>query len=93
LEYQAEVLAQSEQANKLAGDLVTKSTQLFRGLHWWLRGRYGQGTEVGGLAKSKAALKDAQLLVWLNMPARPPVPNDPTDKSTPNVPRFERRHH
>ena len=91
--YQAEVLAQSEQANKLAGDLATKSTQLFHGLHWWLRGRYGKGTEVGGLAKSKAALKNAQLLVWINMPIRPQVPNDPTDKSTPNVPRFERRHH
>ena len=51
-----------------AGDLPQKATDFFVGLHWWLRGRYGNGAEVGGLAKSEAALKFRDGLVWLNMP-------------------------
>lgn len=60
-----------------AGDLPDKATAFFAGLHWWLRGRYGVGTEVHGLAKSEAARAMPGGLVWLNMPLQPEPPGVP----------------
>ena len=41
-------------------DLLEKSRLLYTGLHWWLRGRYGKGTDGFGLLKSPAAMKSEQ---------------------------------
>jgi hypothetical protein len=89
------VKADGRRAAELGGELTGKAKQLFAGLHWWLRGRYGLGPDAMGLAKSVAAMDwpDAQL--WLFMPPEMPKPTSPnkiTASETP-VPRFDRRHH
>ena len=50
------VVKRAEEAKAAAGKLATKSKQFFDGLHWWLRGRYGSGPELGGLTKSQLRL-------------------------------------
>ncbi|HUG89860.1 MAG TPA: hypothetical protein VML55_03440 [Planctomycetaceae bacterium] len=81
------------EAGQRAGELGERSRWYFEGLHWWLRGRYGAGPDVGGLAKSAAAAELPGGLVWLSMPAQPPQPADPADPATLAVPAVERRHH
>jgi hypothetical protein len=77
-----------------AGPLTLKARLFFEGLHWWLRGRYGTGAEVGGLAKSAAALRSPIAQMGLYMPSVNPQPTDPVLISeAESVPRFERRHH
>ena len=80
-------------AEQLAGDLAERSRLFFEGLHWWLRGRYGAGPDLGGLAKSAAALREPGALWWLYMPAEPPTPTNPADPTTPDIPACDRRHH
>jgi hypothetical protein len=74
-----EIAAKSERARQLAGDLAEKARNLFEGLHWWRRGRFGQGPELGGLAKSAAAAQTPDGLLWLYMPAEPPLPDPARD--------------
>jgi hypothetical protein len=84
----------SARARKLAGSLTAKAQLFFEGLHWWMRGRYGLGPEVGGLAKSRAALRSAAGQFALAMPETTPSPRDPAwVTESEGVPRFERRHH
>ncbi|MBW3541020.1 MAG: hypothetical protein KY476_12175 [Planctomycetes bacterium] len=85
--------AKSAEARSLAGQLAPKAKSFFEGLHWWLRGRYGRGTDLGGLAKSEAALHTPGGLVWLYMPAQPPVPEAVDEEQTEVLPPFDRRHH
>jgi hypothetical protein len=81
-----------ERGRKLAGPLLAQGRLLFEGLHWWLRGRYGQGTEGWGLLKPDGALKSGQINFALYMPLVAPKPTDPFEKGVP-VPMVERRHH
>lgn len=62
---------------KASKDLLEKSEDLFVGLHWWFRGRYGRGTHNMGLLKPKAAARNVQAQKALRMPKRPPRPTDP----------------
>lgn len=88
------VAEDAARARKLAGTLTAKSQLFFEGLHWWMRGRYGLGPEVGGLAKSRAALRSAAAQFALSMPETTPKPLDPAWLTeAEGVPRFERRHH
>lgn len=92
-----EIEQQARQAEESAGDLVQKTENFFHGLHWWMRGRYGAGPELGGLAKSAVALQHPQALVWLFMPAETPAPT-PLAASAGGtnrmpVPAVDRRHH
>jgi hypothetical protein len=65
------IAALHERAWAAAGeDLLKKSNLLFSGLHWWLRGRYGLGTEGRGLLKSELALTDLDSMYALYMPPR-----------------------
>jgi hypothetical protein len=90
----ARVEDDAAQARKLAGTLTAKSQMFFEGLHWWMRGRYGQGPEVGGLAKSRAALRSASGQFALSMPETTPQPKYPAWLTeAEGVPKFERRHH
>ncbi len=70
-----EVLAEVEWLETVGrergGDLITKSELLFHGLHWWLRGRYGQGTDGFGLFKGEVALNSPEDMFRLNMPREP----------------------
>ncbi len=88
-----QIQAKAKEAKELAGDLADKSRLLFEGLHWWLRGRYGSGPDVGGLAKSALTLKQPGALIWLFMPKERPEPTDPLDDRSDPVPKFARRHH
>lgn len=84
----------ASRARKLAGTLTAKAQLFFEGLHWWMRGRYGLGPEVGGLAKSRAALRSAAGQFALSMPETTPQPQDPAWLTeVEGVPKFERRHH
>jgi hypothetical protein len=89
----ADELAQKIQRCKLlGGDLIDKSRNLFVGLHWWRRGRYGRGPEGMGLLKSAAATRSFEASIPLFMPAKSPVPSDPM-KSGQQIPEYDRRHH
>lgn len=90
-----QVASDAQEARELAGDLTLKSQLLFEGLHWWVRGRYGIGTEMWGLAKSAAAMHSFEAQMALYMPTEPPTPTDPTtvDSYSDYVPMYDRRHH
>lgn len=90
-----QVAKDREYGRSLAGDLTEKSQLLFTGLHWWLRGRYGIGSDVFGLAKSPAAMYSSQAQMALYMPSEFPTPNDPEQVSgqQQRVPLYDRRHH
>jgi hypothetical protein len=89
-----EVAEKRKLAERLAGDLGVKARMFFEGLHWWITGRYGSGPDLGGLAKSEAALKSPQALLWLYMPKKVPEPTDPAKISV-RMPatHIDRRHH
>jgi len=78
-------------ARENAGDVALKSRLLYLGMHWWTRGRYGEGPEGMGLLKSEAALSSPLARFPLYMPLYMPTPTDPF--AGPSVPRFDRRHH
>jgi hypothetical protein len=86
----------ASESSKLAGDLTARVSLFNVALHWWLRGRYGQGTEFYGLAKSAAAMRSPSGEFALTMPSAIPRPTDPTDPSyftSAGVPQYDRRHH
>ena len=78
-------------ARELAGDLTGKSEAFNRALYWWVRGRYGSGTDVYGLAKPRMAERGE--VSQLIMPAERPRPTDPMTEQSDPTPRFQRRHH
>lgn len=87
-----EVRQRQSEANTLAGSLANKARLLFEGLHWWMRGRYGNGTELMGLLKSEAAVRNPKDSLWLFMPRDLRiVPTEPTVGRLDSMPRFERR--
>ncbi|HEY2249446.1 MAG TPA: hypothetical protein VGH74_00250, partial [Planctomycetaceae bacterium] len=63
-----DVATLGRRAADAAGPLGDKAERFFAGLEFWLRGRYGWGPDVGGLAKSNAALQQPQLLHQVYMP-------------------------
>ena len=85
----------TQQGRQAAGEqLLVKGQLLFEGLHWWLRGRYGRGSEGGGLFKNKQVLKNPALRFGLYMPSDPPRPTVPGVASrNESVPFADRRHH
>ncbi len=90
----SQITSDASRSRELAGTLTAKAQLLYDGLHWWLRGRYGLGPEVGGLAKSPAAMRSAVAQFGLFMPNRTPQPIDPDGPAGRDaVPRFDRRHH
>lgn len=81
----------TSESAEAAGDLVEKGNLLYVGIHWWLRGRYGRGTEGGGLLKSRQALQTPNGLFPLFMPAEIYAPDK--EQTTPTQPQIDRRHH
>ena len=73
--------------------LVITARDLFRGLEWWMRGRYGLGPEGQGLLKSELALWSPEAQLGIYLPSEPPHPTVPGDTDAEPVPRFQRRHH
>jgi hypothetical protein len=89
----AKVQKLAESGRDLAGDLVEKSRLFFDGLHWWMRGRYGRGTEGNGLLKSPEALNSPLAQMALFMPTEPPQPIDPFADGDLRTPEVDRRHY
>ena len=88
-----DIQSRSQRVRESPGDLVKKGRLLFEGLHWWMRGRYGQGPEGNGMLKSMQALTDPVALFSLYMPVETPKPTDPFDTSQYSIPEIDRRHH
>ena len=87
LEERAEQLRQSEP------ELLTAAAYLFRGLEWWMRGRYGVGPEGQGLLKSELALWSPEAQFGIYLPSQPPHPTVPGESDAESIPKFQRRHH
>ncbi|HAY81885.1 MAG TPA: hypothetical protein DCY79_18945 [Planctomycetaceae bacterium] len=88
----AQVQEHVETIRETVGDLVEKSRLFYVGLHWWLRGRYGQGPDGRGLLKRADFMRSAKSQFGLYMPAKTPQPTDPTSTAGP-IPEIYRRHH
>ena len=80
-----EVATLARHAQEAAGALADRAERFFAGLEFWLRGRYGWGPDVWGLAKSSAALQQPDLLHQVYMPANLLTPNEKKDKSKPET--------
>lgn len=87
------VHSQLTRAHALADDLIAKSRQLFAGLHWWRRGRYGRGPEFFGMVKFPAAQANPVANIALIMPLEAPTPTDPMQTGGLGIPDLDRRHH
>ena len=87
----AEIRAKVQQGTDLAGPLMDKSRQLFAGVQWWLRGRYGRGVQFFGLVKADLAKRSPEALQGLYMPYALPSADDPESSAAYDYP--ERRHH
>lgn len=90
---ETDVTSQLNRAHNLAGDLIIKARQLFAGLHWWRRGRYGRGPEFFGMVKSSAAQTNPVANIALVMPLVAPQPTDPMQTGGIGTPDLDRRHH
>lgn len=88
-----DIQVRARRVRQESGDLVLKGRLLYQGLHWWLRGRYGQGPEGNGMLKSSLALTHPAALFALYMPTETPHPTDPYDTSQYPIPEIDRRHH
>ena len=87
-----QITEQVKEGVELAGEkLIKKSGLLFTGLHWWMRGRYGMGTEAAGFLKSARAVTSDAALFPLYMPEETPVPTSRYSE-TGTIPEVDRRH-
>ncbi len=90
---QDQITSLVSEGRDLAGEeLLEKSRLLFTGMHWWIRGRYGMGTDGFGLLKSPAALNSEEARFALFMPEKNPEPTDPRETSRYQIPEVDRRH-
>ena len=81
-------------ARESSGAVIDQARLLYLGMHWWMRGRYGQGPDGMGLLKSVHALRSAAAQFPLYMPTKPPTPSSPSASSYGySIPKFDRRHH
>jgi hypothetical protein len=78
-------------------DTITRGQLLFEGLHFWMRGRYGTGTDGYGLLKPVLATVSDEAAFGLYMPVEPPLPTDPMvaqpTGTNSYIPQVDRRHH
>ncbi|MDB2687675.1 hypothetical protein N9Y42_10735 [Mariniblastus sp.] len=86
-----QIQEQIKTGSDLAGEkLIKKSGLLFTGLHWWMRGRYGMGSEAFGFMKSERAITSDAALFPLYMPEETPTPTSLSDDEV--IPEIDRRH-
>lgn len=84
--------ADARRGRRLAGELSAKAKLLAEGLDWWYRGRFGRGTDFRGLAKSEAATRVLNGLVWVNLPPQEDAPSTKDADPLRRLPHA-RRHH
>lgn len=87
-----EISSEALEVREKYADKIAKGTQLFLGMHWWFRGRYGSGPLARGLLKAPGAHVDEEALFPLAMPVAVPTPKDPYESEY-RIPHYERRHH
>jgi hypothetical protein len=80
-------------AREHGAEQIEKGTRLMVGLHWWLRGRYGNGALTYGLVKPKAAMNSQRIMFALQMPSQIKAPDLPSMPHIGRIPTFERRHY
>lgn len=81
-------------ARESSGDLTKQARLLYLGMHWWMRGRYGQGPDGMGLLKSANVLKTVEAQFPLYMPTSTPEPTAPEMSNySQAIPKYDRRHH
>ena len=81
-----------DDSHKKNGELAAKA-QLFRnGLHYWLRGRYGNGPLEHGMLKHKQAVNNPSVMEALYMPRERPWPISAYHESSESSEGYERRH-
>ncbi len=68
------------------GSLGERAERFFLGLEFWLRGRYGWGPDVWGMAKSSAVLQQPELLQQVFMPENLLMPADTKEQTNPATP-------
>ena len=78
---------------KSAGDVVVKANLFRNGLHYWLRGRYGVGAEVGGLVKAAGATTSVGAMEILYMPKDIKKPISMFHSEEESTPGYDRRHY
>ncbi len=91
-EIEEEVLWLESLGRERGGDLIAKSEMLYHGLHWWLRGRYGRGSDGFGLFKSEIALSSPEAMFRLVMPRDPTEAAALLDQGDNSYP-VDRRHY
>lgn len=64
----ANVEDMAKQLDALSHDYKRQAELLFRGIHWWMRGRYGRGPEQNGLLKNVQVVTNDGLLFPLFIP-------------------------
>jgi hypothetical protein len=76
------------------GDSISLKANLFRsGLHYWLRGRYGEGPMAFGLLKSPDAMKSQLAMEGLYMPKARPNPISDYHGANDSQAGYDRRHY
>ncbi len=79
---------------RLVGDQIARKAILLRsGLHYWLRGRYGNGPLAFGLLKSPDSMDSPASMEGLYMPKVRPNAISNTETGEAYSPGFERRHY
>ena len=82
----------AHECDRLAGGLTAKAEAMNQALFWWVRGRYGAGTAMFGLAKPTFGSRQDPA-GHLIMPSERPLPTDAQTRQDQPVPTFPRRHH
>ena len=82
-----------EDGREAAGDVAAKANLFRNGLHYWTRGRFGEGTQVFGLVKDRSAIQSEEAMEALYMPRERELPVSTYHSEEESSPGFERRHY
>ncbi len=80
-------------AREVGDDVSLKAILLRSGLHYWLRGRYGEGQLANGLLKSPEAMNSRLAMEGLYMPKQRPKPISDYHDNESSEPGYDRRHY
>lgn len=90
LDFIERVVITAKQANQ---ELFATADQLFTGIHWWIRGRYGKGVAANGLLKGAHVKKTPAAGFALNMPRNRPIATNPFSKDNSEYSPYVARRH
>ena len=82
-----------KEGREVGDDVSLKAILLRSGLHFWLRGRYGEGQLANGLLKSPEAMTSTLAMEGLYMPKQRPKPISNYHDAESSEPGYDRRHY